>query len=33
MLAYAIAAFVPIALVIFGLGLIVGGHIENNKWR
>ncbi len=33
MLAYAIAAFVPIALMIFGLGLVVGGHLENKKWR
>ena len=33
LLAYAIAAFVPAALFIFGLGLVIGGHLENKKWR
>ena len=33
MLAYAISAFIPIALIIFGIGLVIGGHIENKKWR
>lgn len=33
MLAYCIAAFIPMALVIFGIGLVIGGHIENKKWR
>ena len=33
MLGYAIAIFVPIVLVIFGMGLVIGGHLENKKWR
>jgi len=33
MLGYAITAFIPIALIIFGFGLVIGGHIENKRWR